>query len=101
MKKSFCHLLLFLLFFSFSSCLKPKHSIRVNNQNSRTLNVLIESNNYGLVSPGKTTSYQNIPEGTSQLGGDLKGSVNVSGKGTHKWTLTITASGSFAIAEDK
>lgn len=101
MKRSLCYAVLFLLCIVFSSCIKPKHSIRISNQYNRALNVNVGTDHFGLVTPGTTTSYQNIPEGSSQLSGDLTGSVSVGGKGTHKWTLTITSGGSFTILEDK
>ena len=101
MKKLLSILLAFTFIIALTSCLKTQHSVRINNQFNRALTVTVGSDDFGLVSPGLTTSYQNIPEGSSSLGGDLTGSVSVSGKGTHKWTLTITSSGGFKIVEDK
>lgn len=83
-----------------SSCLKPDHSLRIENQNSRALKVTVNSNNYGLVTPGTMTPYQDIPEGPLQYGGDIQGSAEVSGKGKHKWTMTITADGKINVTED-
>lgn len=84
-----------------SSCLKPDHSLRIENQNARALNVTVNSTTYGLVTPGNTTPYQDIQEGPMQFGGDIQGSGEVSGKGKHKWTMTISGSGKIAVAEDK
>lgn len=95
-------LLLVLAFCAVSvSCLKPNHSIRVNNKFNKSLNVNVGADHFGLISPGGRSGYQSIPEGSSQISGDVIGSVNISGKGTHKWTLTITSAGSVSIAEDK
>lgn len=100
--KKFTYLFLIVSFLlTLSSCLKPKHSIRVNNQFSRALSIIIGPDNFGKVAAGNTSSYQSVPEGSNALGGDLTGSVSISGKGKHKWTLTITSAGTFSIAEDK
>lgn len=101
MKKVISSLLLVTLFITLSSCLKTQHSVRITNNNSQGLLVKVATADFGLVSPGKTTGYENIPEGTSQLGGDLVGSISVSGKGKIKWTLTVTAGGSIEIQQDK
>lgn len=93
---------------SFSGCsLEPDHSIRIKNEFSLSiLNVEIGSVSYGTVDSGETTSYKPVDEGTHNLagttsaGGELVGSVSISGKGTHKWTLTITAAGGVEIDED-
>ncbi|WP_317896578.1 hypothetical protein [Aurantibacillus circumpalustris] len=100
MKKLFSLLFISLIFVGLSSCVKTQHSIRITNNFSQAANVIVGAANFGLVSPGKTTSYQNIPEGSSKLGGDLIGTVSVTGKGTVKWTLTITPSGTTDIKQD-
>ena len=100
MKKLVSFLLVVTLFFTLTSCLKTQHSVRIKNNYSLALRVTVATADFGLVSPGITTSYQNIPEGSSQLGGDLVGSVSVSGKGKVKWTVTINSSGNTEIESD-
>lgn len=83
------------------SCVKTEHSIRIANQYSTALRITIGPNNYGLVGSGSTTGYSTIPEGSHTISGDVNGTVSVSGKGVHKWTLTITSAGTTSIKEDK
>ncbi|PKP37996.1 MAG: hypothetical protein CVT98_05490 [Bacteroidetes bacterium HGW-Bacteroidetes-15] len=93
---------------SISGCsFDPDHSIRIKNEYSElVLDVKIGSVSYGDVNSGETTSYKPVDEGTHNLAGttassgELIGSVSISGKGTHKWTLTITSSGGVEIEED-
>lgn len=94
--------------FTLTSCsLDPSFSIRVKNEFAETVNnVMVGSVNFGDVNSGSTTVYKPVDEGTHDLSGttansgDLTGSVSISGKGTHKWTLTITSSGGVEIEED-
>ncbi len=105
MKKLILFLFAITTVLAFTSCLKPKHEIRVKNTYSDSrypsLRVIIGPNDYGSVPRNTTTSYQSIPEGSHTLGGDLFGTVSVTGRGSHKWTLTITPAGGFSILEDK
>ena len=87
--------------------LEPNHSVRVKNQYAEAINnVMIGSVSYGTVESGSTTAYKPVDEGThtisgtSNSGNPLTGSLSVSGKGTHKWTMTITSSGVVEIKED-
>ena len=87
--------------------LEPNHSIRVKNQYAEAINnVMIGSVSYGTVGSGSTTNYKPVDEGTHNISGTtisgnpLTGSLSVSGKGTHKWTMTITSSGVVEIKED-
>ncbi len=91
-----------------TSCSKANHSIRIKNSYSSAFsNVSVGGTSYGSISVGGTTSYKPIDEGNFSLSGTtvggqpLTGSGSVSGKGTHKWTLTITSGGSVSFAEDK
>ena len=94
--------------FTVSSCsLDPDFSIRVKNEFAETVsNVMIGSVSFGDVSTSATTAYKPVDEGTHDLtgttasSGNLTGTVSITGKGTHKWTLTILASGSVKIEED-
>ncbi len=112
MKKSFLFksfVLLFLVVVA-TSCLKTKHSVRIINQYPDDLgNVTIGPADYGTVASNSTTGYIEVSEGSNTISGTdldnsnnkLTGSVSVSGKGTHKWSVTITSGGSLSIKEDK
>lgn len=78
----------------------PDHSVRVTNQYSKALSIRIGSVNFGQVAPNATTDYKGIDEGTHTIGGDVSGVFTVDGYGSHKWTVTITASGGASAKED-
>lgn len=99
--KKIVFLSVLIISFFFSSCLKPKHSIRVRNEYAVALRVTIGPNDYGTVGAGSTSAYKSIPEGNHTISGDVQGSVSLTGKGKHNWTLTITSGGSVSIKEDK
>lgn len=101
MKKYILILSCTLLVSLFVSCLKPKHQLRIKNDYPIALKVQVGPNDYGSVGSGSTSSYKSIPEGSHQISGDLVGSVSVTGKGKHNWTMTIGSSGQITIAEDK
>jgi PBP1b-binding outer membrane lipoprotein LpoB len=91
-----------------SSCsLEPDFSIRVKNEYAVTVNnLMIGSVSFGSVNSGSTTAYKPVDEGTHDISGTtsssgvLTGTVSLTGKGTHKWTITILASGGVEIEED-
>ena len=96
------------LLVTFTSCLKEKHSVRFeNNFSQRIDNLTIGNASFGSVNPGATTEYKPINtgnfsiSGVSANGGQLSGTGTISGKGTHKWTVTLSSSGGISIAEDK
>ncbi|MCK4664477.1 MAG: hypothetical protein KAT68_16530 [Bacteroidales bacterium] len=66
----------------------------------------IGSVSYSDVNSGSTADYKPIDEGTHSLSGttssgrNLTGTVSLTGKGTHKWTLKILPSGGAEIKED-
>lgn len=85
----------------------PDHYIRVKNEFAETImNLQVGSANYANVNPGTLTGYIHVYEGVNPISGNtgsgvtLSGSVSVSGKGTHRWTLTILSSGGANIVED-
>jgi hypothetical protein len=93
-----------------TSCFKPDHSIRIKSDYRDTLiNVTVGPASFGQVDPNATTGYIHIPEGTNNLSGvdktsrftTLSGTSYVTGKGKHRWTLTINSDGTLAFAEDK
>jgi hypothetical protein len=55
---------------------------------------------------GQTTDYKSfsgrsfIISGQSDSGVPLNGTESVSGKGTHKWTITLNPDGTLGFAED-
>ncbi len=85
----------------------PDHSIRIKNEYAETINNLkVGPANYGNVISGSLTGYihvnegANIVSGSTSLGVVISGTVSVSGKGTHRWTLTIQSTGNVVINED-
>jgi len=87
--------------------LDPNHSIRAKNKYYEAIFSLKAGTvNFGTVASGSTTSYFPIDEGSYTLSGNtvsgnpIQGSLSISGKGTHKWTMTIEASGTITIKED-
>jgi hypothetical protein len=86
---------------------EPDHSIRITNKYPETINHLtIGIASYGNVASGETTGYESVEtgsstvSGTTESGASVSGSVSISGAGAHKWTVTITSSGTFEIKED-
>jgi hypothetical protein len=96
--------------FFLSGCSKSMdtdHSIRIKNEYAETINNLkVGPANYGNVNSGSLTGYVHVTEGANVLSGStpsgasISGTVTVSGKGTHKWTLTIQSTGTVIIKED-
>jgi len=87
--------------------LKPDHSIRVKNEYPETIdNLMVGTVSYGDVDSGTTTDYKPVDEGSHTLSGTttsglpLTGSASVTGRGSHKWTMTILSSGGLEIKED-
>jgi hypothetical protein len=109
MKNKFYFLGILVAVILLSNCAKsPNHSIRVKNSyNEAMQDVKVNSTSYGSVGVGSTTDYKPVSEGSFALSGStvsgkiLSGSGTVSGKGTHKWTVTITSAGGVTIVEDK
>lgn len=101
MKKLSLIILVTVFAFFLTSCLKPNHSVRVKNQYTAALRVVIGSNDFGTVGAGSTTAYKSISEGNHTISGDVQGSMSISGKGKHNWTVSISPAGSVTLAEDK
>lgn len=91
------------------SCSKtPNHSIRIENSYAAAMSdVKINSTSYGQIASGSKTGYKPVNEGTFSVSGStvngqaLTGSGSVSGNGTHKWTMTITSTGTVTLKNDK
>jgi hypothetical protein len=108
MKRTIVNLTQMILMLAFMSCMKEDHQVRLTNNFSRTINnVHIGTASLGSVGPGQTSGYQPIQTGNFSISGqtdngqNLSGSGTISGKGKHKWTVTLSASGSVSMAEDK
>ena len=108
MKKTFSRALIAAIVFTFFSCLKEDHKIRFKNNYSQVLyNVSAGSASFGTVVPGGVSGYQSVNAGNFTISGNtstgqpLIGGGSVTGKGKHKWTLTLSAAGQVSIAEDK
>lgn len=108
MKKILGIVLLVAITSFFTACLKENHSVRFQNNYSLTLyDVYVGTASLGTVGAGSVTGYQSINTGnfditgTTSAGQKLSGSGSLSGKGKHKWTVTLSSSGTVSIAEDK
>lgn len=108
MKKVFTIPLITGVIFTLFSCLKEKHTIRFKNDYAVTIiNAGAGSARFGSVSVNTSSDYQSINTGNFTIYGStstgqlITGSGNISGKGSHKWTLTIDAAGQVGISEDK
>jgi hypothetical protein len=107
MKRTISVLLTFAVFLFLSSCSKDQYSVRFRNNFSETINnITVGSTVLGTVAPGQTSTYQPFGghsfmiSGMSVSGRALQGTESVSGKGIHKWTITLTSTGTFDFAED-
>lgn len=89
-----------------SGCFKPDHSVRFSNKFSLEMtNVTIGNASIGTVAPGETSAYKSISTGNFNISGQsatghLEGSGTISGKGKHKWTVTLGADGKITMQED-
>ena len=77
-----------------------------NDFNEIVQNVTAGNAYLGTVAPGKTSDYvpfagsSFIISGMSVSGKQLNGTESVSGKGTHKWTITLKSDGTLGFSED-
>src|SRR3954469_9466478 len=101
MKKIKFILLLSFLTLFLTSCFKENHSVRVKNDYSENLtDISIGTANIGQVDSGSTSGYTSMKTGNFSISGHtvsgqtLSGTGSVTGKGTHKWTVTINYYGS-------
>jgi hypothetical protein len=108
MKKTITIALLVSLLTFFASCMKEDHSIRLRNDYPHQINnASAGSAQFGDVPSGSTSAYHHISTGSFNLNGttnngqQLTGSGTLSGKGKHKWTITISAGGQISFTEDK
>lgn len=108
MKRVFIIAFITAVIFTVSSCLKEKHQIRFKNDYAVTIiNAGAGTARFGAVPVNKSSDYQSINTGTFTIYGStssgqlITGSGTVSGKGSHKWTLTIDAAGQVGITKDK
>ena len=107
MKKTVYTLMIVFILLSFFSCLKENHSVRLRNNYSEQINgVTVGNAALGNIPAGSTSEYKAIHTGNFSISGvtvsgkPLNGSGTISGKGTHKWTITLNAYG-LTIVEDK
>ena len=108
MKRIISTLFIFLTVLFLSSCAKKDYSVRFKNDYTETVQNVSAGNAYlGDVNPGKTSDYQSftgssfIISGMTVTGKKLNGTEAVSGKGTHKWTITLKKDGTFDFSEDQ
>lgn len=107
MKSKLFYSILLIGIFIFSSCLKERHSVRLKNEYAYDVrNFTAGTANIGDVASGATSDYKSINtgnftiSGTTSNGQSVAGSGSISGKGTHKWTITLGANGTCSVKED-
>ncbi len=93
--------ILLLLIFSLLSCMKMRNEVRVRNNFSNPVHIIVGNVDFGVVNPVKTTEYKRLPAGEHEITGDVQGKVNFSGRGKYYWTINITSVGGIFIVEDK
>lgn len=64
------------------------------------MSVKVGPADFGSVPSVKTTEYKDIPKGTSEVTGDVSGSITVP-NGKHLYTLYINSGGAVSLIEDK
>lgn len=97
-----------LLIVFFTSCLKENHSVRLQNNYAYQVNNFVAGTaSIGNVAAGSTSEYKSISTGNFNISGtttnnqSISGSGSITGKGTHKWTITLSSAGQVTIKEDK
>jgi hypothetical protein len=90
-----------------SSCSKEDYSVRFKNDYKEAINNISAGNaRLGRADSGQTTDYKSfsghsfIISGQSDSGLPLNETESVSGKGKHKWTITLNHDGTIDFAED-
>ena len=107
MKRTAFILSAFCIILFLTSCRKEDYSVRFKNDYKEAINNVAAGNaTLGRIEPGKVSDYQKFTghsfmiAGTADSGLPLSGSESVSGKGTHKWTITLNSDGKIDFAED-
>ena len=108
--KTFLTKFFFIVFFIilFTSCLKkPNHTIRIQNHYIVAISdIKINTTSYGRIEKDGITKYIHVEEGdflikgTMDNGSPLLGRGYVTGKGDHKWTLTLCHNGKLTFSDD-
>ncbi|HBX51026.1 MAG: hypothetical protein A2275_09885 [Bacteroidetes bacterium RIFOXYA12_FULL_35_11] len=100
----FCFIFISVIFLS---CEKTEHKLRVINRSNTLYSFTVGSNFYGNVAAGGGTSeYKDTPNETSHnviaisATDTINGSVFVSGKGKHNWSLSLTYDKNIVVGED-
>lgn len=107
MRKSTFALILFLTGLFSTSCSKKDYAVRFKNEFNETINNIKVANAFlGSVGKGETSNYFTFNgksfmiTGTSATGKTLNTSESVSGKGKHRWTITLKSDGTINFEED-
>jgi len=80
--------LVFLLFAA--ACQEePDHSLRIENETSREIDVQLDDSIEYTIEPQGRTEYRPIEEGYHTIGGDYSASFTISGNGVHKWSVIV------------
>jgi hypothetical protein len=100
-------LLVALLTLLLTSCMKEDHQVRFRNNYPLAIhNVRIGQATFGTVNANSASGYKAIHTGDFSISGvadngaPLTGSGTLSGKGKHKWTVTLNSAGSISMKED-
>jgi hypothetical protein len=104
MKKTIA--LIAVILIAFCGCRKENHYVRFdNNYHLSVENLRVGTAYFGTVDPGTITEYVSITSGNFSISGkvsngaQLTGSGTVSGRGKHKWTITLGADGTIGMYE--
>jgi hypothetical protein len=108
MKKLLSISILVSALFLLTCCVKDDHTVRFKNDFNKTINnVVAGTAQLGTVAPGNTSDYKSINTGEFKISGSaatgeqLTGEGTITGKGKHRWTITLSPSGIVSMSEDK
>ena len=99
MKRSLVHILLPILFL-FTSCLKNRNEIRIRNNFSNPMKVMVGPTDYGTVKAVSTTEYKKVPDGKQEITGDITGSITLAKRDKHRYTININSVGIVTLVDD-
>jgi hypothetical protein len=107
MKTSKIIFLLLITVLIINGCKKAEHSVRIKNEfPDPIVSIYFAEKDFGTIDAGTTSPYRSIEEGTHKLAGSTSSHISfentfeISGKGEHLWTITISSTGASSIYED-
>lgn len=93
--------------FVIASCTKNEHSLKFENHSAYTVTSLEAGPVwFGLTAPGESQGYRPISEGTYTLNGLtdkglISGQFSITGKGEHRWLLSLDEGGQVLLTREK